>query len=275
VLPGRGASSRRYNAREDLREFAEAHADNWFNFVRNVFREREANRLSVIVGIHHATDWALASYSSHSSSAGLSFKVNVGSVVTADGSYDLSWESSSSDGGRVCTLEQRKQNAPQNQAIFMEAVHIYAQSFWKRVKTAISPSLRAKFGRRVSGEDMKSQGGSRSSSQPDGGANQSSTGPSATHPKSPSDGLDLTESSRRASNASSTSTSYSDLSGFNADEEAASSASDDPETDAPPDLLVSLCRCNYGSLLKLFALVIGRAKYAAGMFPVLTHGSIC
>jgi hypothetical protein len=229
--------------------FIEKHSENWFSFAKEVTLERRHLRtLSVIVGVHHATSWALASHSSESSSTGLSLNLKVGAVAGVDGSYDLSWESSTSCAHRVCKAEQRKKHAYQNQAIFVTSVHIndHSRSLMKRVKDAIRFISRAKGGRTVNPKDMHPQGGSGTTSH-SGGANQSSSGSSASHHSpSPSDELDHTDTWSRTSNASSTSTTHSNPSQYPASDETTLSASAHAETEAirVPDPLVSIISLN-------------------------------
>jgi hypothetical protein len=237
VLP-KGGSSSQYFATSHLEMFIEKHSENWFSFVKRATLE-SIRKLEVIVGVHHATSWALASYSSESSSAGLSLKLMVGPVAAVDDSYNLSWESLTSCDRRVCDTEQCSRDAHQNQAIFVTSVHIYNQSrSWLKEYLTKRPVFSRTKGGRADGREDGFQGGSGSTSQPSG-ADQSSFSPGPSHHSpSPNDGLDHIELSR-ASDTSSTSTSRINLP---ASEETTLSSLDhsDSERDAVSDPWVSI-----------------------------------
>jgi hypothetical protein len=233
----------RYNATKHLERFIETHCENWYNFVEEATLE-QIDELYVVVGVQHATSWALTSYSSESSSASFLLKLQVAAVAEVDGSYTLSWEGSMPCDRRVCDVEQLKVDARRNQAIFVNTVRIrdrFRFKFWS--KNAKGLSLVPDKGNGTDGrEDTNPQGGSGSPSQ-FGGTNQSIFRPNSSNPSpSPSYEVDHNESSSQLSDASSISTNHSTLSEYLDSEETTSSESDEPEMDADPDLLVSFCR---------------------------------
>jgi hypothetical protein len=123
VLPS-GGSSKKYRGHDDLRHTIRDHAQSWINWVREKMREPELNELRVVVGVHHAKDWALASHSSASSSGELNLKVTV-SDAGISGKGRLHWETSISSEGRTCTEDQLSPDATRNQAVFVTAINIY------------------------------------------------------------------------------------------------------------------------------------------------------
>jgi hypothetical protein len=221
-----GGSSSQYFATHHLNMFIKKHSKNWFSFVKKVtLEDHDIQKLSVIVGVHHTKSWALASYSSESSSAGFSLKLKVGAVAGVDGGYDLSWESSPSCSRRVCKAEQRRKKARQNQAIFIKSVHVTDQSrsLMNRVKDAlrwISQIFRGK--RRDGREDINPLERSGSAFRP--------ARPKRTSHKPKSLRLDSTESSSRPRNVSSTSSNRNNPSEYPGSDET--------------DSAVSICCCD-------------------------------
>jgi hypothetical protein len=245
VLP-RGGSSMRYNAIKHLEQFVETHSENWYNFAEEATLE-QIDELYVVVGVQHATSWALTSYSSESSSVSFSLGLQVAAVAGVDGSYTPFWEGSMPCDRRFCDVEQLKVDARQNQAIFVNTVRIrdrnrFRLKLWS--KNAKGLSLVPAKGSGTDGrEDTSPQGGSGPPLQ-FGGTNQSFFGPNSSDPSpSPSYGVDHNESSSQLSDASSIFTSCSTPSEYFSSEEATSSESDDPEMNSDPDLLVSFRRC--------------------------------
>jgi hypothetical protein len=122
-----GAASSQFYAIKELRQWiVSKHVDRWFNFVEK--QGEEPHTLSVVTGVYHAKSWALSAYSNTSKSSNISMKLKispVGSDVGASGTYSLSWESNSSDPGRICPPEQCSPHALWNQAVFITCLHIH------------------------------------------------------------------------------------------------------------------------------------------------------